>query len=291
MNLREVFIIIPTHNRKELLRKCLLALADQTFKDYHAIVVDDGSSDGTKEMLSADFKDVIIMSGSGDLWWTGATNLGLSYALKRCSKSDLVLTLNDDTFFGKDYIESLVNFAMINPHALIGSVLLQKGGGSKIIDGGYKQNWLTAKRFAINKGMDISQFPENHYEEASTLSGRGTLIPAEAFLRLGLYDDKHLPQHGDIEFSRRAFLNGYDLLMYYGAHLCTYESSQPQNIEPKDLPWVFLDKRSARNIKERFWFSFLCAKNVIYGAIYFICDLLRVIVRTGGLFFKNRRKG
>ena len=44
-------VIIPTYNRRELLRQALASIWTQTFTDYEAIVVDDGSTDGTWEEL------------------------------------------------------------------------------------------------------------------------------------------------------------------------------------------------------------------------------------------------
>ena len=46
-------VVIPTYNRKNILKKCLNALFDQTYpqSDYEVIVVDDGSTDGTEEIV------------------------------------------------------------------------------------------------------------------------------------------------------------------------------------------------------------------------------------------------
>src|SRR5438552_6692933 len=46
-------VIIPTYNRRELLRRTLGSVWRQTFKDYEVLVVDDGSTDGTYEELTA----------------------------------------------------------------------------------------------------------------------------------------------------------------------------------------------------------------------------------------------
>ena len=54
-----ITVVIPTYNRKEILRKCLAALFDQTLPkdDYEIVIVDDGSTDGTGEMVKAVAED------------------------------------------------------------------------------------------------------------------------------------------------------------------------------------------------------------------------------------------
>jgi GT2 family glycosyltransferase len=44
-------VVIPTYNRREMLRDALASIWSQTFSDYEVIVVDDGSTDGTQESL------------------------------------------------------------------------------------------------------------------------------------------------------------------------------------------------------------------------------------------------
>ncbi|MDD5327073.1 MAG: glycosyltransferase [Phycisphaerae bacterium] len=48
----KVSVLIPTHNRKVYLRETLESVLSQTCKDYEIVVVDDGSTDGTEEMLN-----------------------------------------------------------------------------------------------------------------------------------------------------------------------------------------------------------------------------------------------
>ena len=45
-------VVIPTYNRREMLRDALASIWAQTFSDYEVIVVDDGSTDGTRESLA-----------------------------------------------------------------------------------------------------------------------------------------------------------------------------------------------------------------------------------------------
>ena len=48
----KVSIIIPTYNEEEYIANCLIAIQNQDFEDYEVIVVDDGSTDNTKDVVS-----------------------------------------------------------------------------------------------------------------------------------------------------------------------------------------------------------------------------------------------
>ncbi len=99
-------IVIPVHNRKYLTNKCLNSLQRQTYKNFNIIVIDDGSTDGTSKMIQNDFPGVILLHGDGNLWWTGATNMGCRYAIENGAK--YILTLNDDVIVKHDYIEKMI---------------------------------------------------------------------------------------------------------------------------------------------------------------------------------------
>ena len=83
-------IIIPTFNRCELLNRALISVYNQTFSDYEVIVIDDGSTDGTAEMLQKKFTGIryIFQPNNGV---STARNKGLELA-----KGDWIAFLDSD---------------------------------------------------------------------------------------------------------------------------------------------------------------------------------------------------
>jgi cellulose synthase/poly-beta-1,6-N-acetylglucosamine synthase-like glycosyltransferase len=73
-------VVIPAFNRRTLLAKTLSSARDQTFRDFEIIVVDDGSTDGTAEWLSAEYPDVRLyrQANKGP---AAARNFGATVAL------------------------------------------------------------------------------------------------------------------------------------------------------------------------------------------------------------------
>ena len=51
-------VVIPTHNRLDFLKQALSSVWTQTFTDYEVVVVDDGSTDGTRDWLAAQGKRI-----------------------------------------------------------------------------------------------------------------------------------------------------------------------------------------------------------------------------------------
>lgn len=214
----KIYIIIPVHNRKEFTKDCLLSLIKQTYKDFKTIIIDDGSSDGTAEMLANEFPEVHVIKGDGNLWWTAATNHGVKYALE--NNADYVLTLNNDTIATEDFLEKMIYWAAKTPNSLLGALALN-ARTEEIIYGGEIINW----KFANSKFLlDILPREKWHgLHEVTHFPGRGLLIPIEVFSKVGLYDEKHFPHYAaDYDFTHRAIRAGFKAYCNFDAKLFIY---------------------------------------------------------------------
>ncbi len=275
-------VVIPVFNRRTYLKNCLLSFRKQSFKNHKIIVVDDGSTDGTKEMLAIDFPEIFIISGNGDLWWTGSINKGIKYAIKKYSALKYILVINDDLEIKEDYIQNLVNSCEKNPMSLIGSVTVDIESPDIIHYGGEYINPVTAKRKVLNKGKNLSDFKAKTLIKVSRLTGRGVLIPVSVFNKIGFYDDKHFKQCGDTEFTVRAKNSGYELLVSYDAVVYSYTKGT-DNINTaeiykfKDFKKYFFNVRSNANLKYSFFYSLNTAKNPFCFLSFFVFNSLRTL--------------
>jgi len=277
-----IFIVIPVYNRKEITRNCLLSLSKQTNTDFRVVVVDDASTDGTNEMISNEFPNVILLHGDGNLWWTGAINKGIDFALNNCQDEDFILVLNDDLIVPKNYISNYHELALKFPETVIGSVILDITDRETILNGGIKINWWHAKRNNLNYKEKLSSFPEGYYTEVSTLTGRGVLFPIEVFRKVGLYNKQHFRHYGDTELPKRAEKNGYRLIVSYDAVVYSYplrtiSFSESDKYHLTDFKEYLFGVRSNANFKTRFWFAYDTAPNVFQGSIYFFFDFARIL--------------
>lgn len=99
----ELSIVIPTHNRPEMLKKAVMSVTAQTFSDLEVIVVDDGSSPPITDDLFQ--TEVSIHRHSSPKGASAARNTGLSHA-----KGTYVAFLDDDDTLDPDYSAELLNF-------------------------------------------------------------------------------------------------------------------------------------------------------------------------------------
>ncbi len=220
-NSKSLFIVIPVHNRKHFTRDCLLSLRKQTFQNFTIIVIDDGSTDGTSEMIQKEFPEVVLLEGDGNLWWTAATNLGVKYALDH--GANYIMTLNDDTIMTDDFIEKMIFWAEKKPGALLGGFALD-ATTKKPVYGGEIINWRAAESTFLLGIVD----PMEQYglHEVTHFPGRGLLISKEVFLRIGLFDERHFPQAAaDYDFTHRAVRAGYKIFCNYDARLLIYSDA------------------------------------------------------------------
>ena len=284
-----IYITIPVFNRKNLLRDCLLSFREQTNKNFRIIVTDDGSTDGTELMLKTEFPDVIVLKGDGNLWWTGAINLAVNFALDICKETDNLLILNDDLVVPENYIENFYLLSEDHPNTLIGSVVTDIENRDIIHSGGVKINWLTAKFVGVNTGKRLSSFNKGYFaDDISILTGRGVLIPSKVFRELGNYNEKHYKQCGDPELPRRAQKAGFKLIVSYDVPVYSYvkDEGHINHLDKFNLNLIkgyFTDIRSNMNLRYRFWFAMDGTSNKLHGIWFFCWDLIRI----SGRFVKH----
>ena len=215
---KPLFIIIPVYNRKEFTKNCLLSLRSQTVQNFTVVVVDDGSTDGTSELLKAEFPEVVVLYGDGNLWWSASTNLGINFALQH--NAEYIMTLNDDTIATENYIEKMFFWVKQKPNALLGAFAVD-AVSKKPIYGGEKINWFNAGKTLLLDQVDSGKQFGLH--SVSHFPGRGLLIPAKVFSVIGMFDDKHFPQSlADFDFTHRAVKLGFEIFCNFDAKLLIY---------------------------------------------------------------------
>jgi len=101
-----ISVIILNLNGEKYLRDCLEALSSQTFRDFEVVVVDNGSEDGSLELLEKDFSWVRVIALDGNAGFARGNNVGFE-----ASSSRYIATLNNDTVADSHWLAALYEAA------------------------------------------------------------------------------------------------------------------------------------------------------------------------------------
>jgi len=207
---KKIAVVIPTHNRKGCLQRLLEQLQTQVYDrfDMFTVVVVDGSTDGTLEMLETEFPSAHIVRGDGEWWWTRCVNRGCRYAVQ--NGAGAVLLMNDDTEIEGDFVASLVKKAEEQPGAVIGSLNLTREKPFRMYFSGVKKiTWWNAKSIRYFKVFEPYGEKLTGLHESVILMGRGLFIPVSVFDKTGFFDEAAFPQYkADVDFVLTAHEKG-----------------------------------------------------------------------------------
>jgi N-acetylglucosaminyl-diphospho-decaprenol L-rhamnosyltransferase len=107
-----VSVLIVSFNTRALLEQCLDAVTVSDGTSKQVIVVDNGSTDGSREMVATRFPTVELIELPGNVGFGAANNIGFEHC-----RGEFVLLLNSDAFVHDDTIIELLSVARRHPHA------------------------------------------------------------------------------------------------------------------------------------------------------------------------------
>lgn len=286
---------MPVHNRKVTTLRFIdniIKLINTPYFQFEIVVIDDGSTDGTGEALRAEnINELVILEGDGNLWWTGAVNKGVEYAMAQ-KKFDYILLMNDDVAFENDFIQHLISSAQQNPASIIGAITLYEDASEKTI---WKagMSWSREIRPLLKNNCQGQKYSARDLPgllEVDAVSGRGLLIPAHVIEEIGLFDDVKFPHgYADHEFCMRAKKKGYRLLINTRALIYSHPDPKKSfsyivtQYPLKDLISTFSNIKFDWNIKSLLNI-YTASSGYPKGIIYFTMHLL-IIGRL--IFFKS----
>ncbi len=106
-----VSINILNTNESHVLPRCIDAVLAQTYRDYHLIVIDNGSTDGSPDWVASHHPDINLIRNQKNCWYCGGHNIGI-----RQAETEFVLLLNSDVFIQPDFLKEMVRALDSDPH-------------------------------------------------------------------------------------------------------------------------------------------------------------------------------
>jgi GT2 family glycosyltransferase len=209
-----IAVVVPTHNRRTTTLRFVARAKTWLGPRDQLIIVDDGSTDGTVDAVPEVAPATVILRGDGSLWWAGATNLGVQYALDH--DFDYVLTINDDSIPGEGFLNRLLQTARTRPRAIVGGLIVFMTQPERVWAGGGRVCFWNGKLFQHHfRNTTVADARAGgRVKPVEILPGCGVLVPVTVYRDIGLYDASRFPQyHADSEFTLRARKRGYEVLV------------------------------------------------------------------------------
>ncbi len=239
-------VVTSVHNRYAITEKFVDSLSAQTFQPVHLVLVDDGSTDGTDQMVLSRMPGSTILYGDGNLWWGGALHRAYLWLRENAEDEDLVLISNDDTQFDEMYLKR-------------GADLLSR----------YPDTLVVGSGFGLRSGEHLDGIFHHSFED-----GTGQLLPPGSegncastrslFLTVGMWKKigglhPHLLPHyfSDFEFTIRAGRKGFALRSFEELTYRFDEGATGDNQYEKLTLKKLFGKRSGLNPVYRLSFIFL----------------------------------
>ncbi|MFT3952384.1 MAG: glycosyltransferase [Oscillospiraceae bacterium] len=198
-----VFVVTAVHNRKHITERFLGCLLEQADSDQiRLIIVDDGSVDGTSEMVREKYAASTILQGGGNSYWGGSLQKAYQYLIANgIQNDDIVLYANDDSVLSDDYIRKLTKILSKHPNALVTGCGYGKKTG-RYLDGPVSFNF---------KSGAVKLLPAG--DAGNCASTRALGMTGEVFRDIGGFHPILLPHYAsDYEYTIRAFRKGHPII-------------------------------------------------------------------------------
>lgn len=197
----EVSIVIPNYNGKHFLEDCLKAVFAQEICEMEVIVVDNGSTDGSQELLR-EFPQVHTIKLDRNYGFCGAVNAGI-----RAAEGEFVILLNNDTEVDRNFAEELLKVIKSDDRIFsCSSKMIQFHDRTRMDDGG---DYYCALGWAFGRGKGHPV--ENYDRQADVFAAcAGAAIYRKSLLEsLGYFDEAHFAYLEDMDIGYRAKIQGY----------------------------------------------------------------------------------
>jgi len=203
-----IAVLILTWNRWDEVYACLQSFATLDYPNYHVIVVDNGSEDGTPAVVRRDFPWATLIENGENLGFCRGNNVGLRYIAAR-PEFEYVFLLNSDTKVLPEVLKELVTVMMADRRIAITGAKNLLLENPNYVWGKYgKVTWgpmlvKTIDRFAPDR--EVTEPPK----DVDWIICNGCLMSREALEKVGVFDEEFWQCNEDVDWSYRAREAGF----------------------------------------------------------------------------------
>jgi len=277
----DLSIIVITYNSRVPVERCLASLeAHEPSCAHETIVIDNGSEDGTAEVVAKRFPSVRVVANSENLGYSRAVNQGM-----RLSSGRAMLVINPDIIVRDGSIDRLIEFMDTHPDAgIVGSKLVYPDGSLQhSCRSFYTVSALLYRRTFLGKLFPRAKPLREHimldYDHETPravdwLIGACMLVRREALARVGAMDERFFLYFEDIDWCYRMKNHGWSV--YYvpsSVMVHTYERSSARSILRKPFLFHMLSLMRYYEKWNKFFYAARKSRGAIKASILAVSDL------------------
>ena len=222
----DVSVVIVNWNTRDILRDCLCSSYRETRDvDFGVIVVDNASSDGSAEMVAAEFPSVTLIANDSNRGFGAANNQGM-----RIARGRHLLLLNSDTVILDGAIQKTAAFADEHPEAGLVGCRVQRADGTLSQTAIMYPSLLNIalglmrmdQYFPRHRFFDRERMGDWGYDterDVPTIGGCFLFVRSEALLDVGGFDEKYFMFAEEMDLCWRLKRAGWRLLFFPGAQI------------------------------------------------------------------------
>jgi GT2 family glycosyltransferase len=203
-SMSEPCVIVPNWNGEDSLKACLDSLRAQSLK-ARIIVVDNGSVDGSVDLIQEHYPDIELITHLRNEGYAGGVNAGFERAIE--TGAAYAAPFNNDAVADKDWLRELVAYLDKHPKAGITACKLLTDDGKRLDSAG---DYYTVWGLPYPRGRDESDI--DAYDSLTDIfaaSGGASLYRVSMLKQIGLFDERFFAYYEDVDLSFRAQLAGW----------------------------------------------------------------------------------
>ena len=203
-----ISVIIVNYNTKELLKNCINSIERNTEDvDYEIIISDNGSEDGSVEMLKEEFPNVILIENKMNIGFGAANNRGVEIA-----HGEYLLLLNSDTLLLNNALLEFYKVAKDSDTTIYGSFLYDKNGNIINSYGTFLKpfKWIILSYIynfwppVLNVRKKTIRIDNKDDKIVDFITGADLFISKKAFKEINGFDESYFMYCEDEDLCRRA---------------------------------------------------------------------------------------
>lgn len=192
-------VVIPNYNGMQYMKNCLASLREEPAR---VIVVDNGSTDGSRELVREKFPGVELLALEKNYGFCMAVNRGIE-----ASKTKYVILLNNDTVVEPGFVGALEKAMDSDKRAFSGAAQMVNMSCPELIDDA--GDYYCALGWAFAAGKDKPREDYSTPGEIFSACGGACIYRRKVLEQIGMLDENHFAYLEDVDLGYRARIYGW----------------------------------------------------------------------------------